>query len=98
MLRGPQTVGELRGRTERMHEFTDLEEVERCLEALSERTPDPLTTRMPRGRWMHLLGGAPTDAPESPAPRAGVVERVAALELEVEQLKRQFESFRKQFE
>ena len=35
MLRGPQTVGELRGRTERMHDFEDLEEVERCLEALA---------------------------------------------------------------
>ena len=37
MLRGPQTVGELRGRTERMHEFTDLEEVEHCLETLAQR-------------------------------------------------------------
>src|SRR5712691_8471887 len=35
MLRGPQTVGELRGRTERMHTFEDLDEVERCLEALA---------------------------------------------------------------
>ena len=42
MLRGPQTVGELRGRTERMHDFGDLEEVERCLEALAARYP-PLT-------------------------------------------------------
>src|SRR4029077_19733002 len=42
MLRGPQTVGELRGRTERMHNFEDLEEVERCLEALAARDPDPL--------------------------------------------------------
>jgi uncharacterized protein len=105
MLRGPQTVGELRGRTERMHEFTDLEEVERCLEALSERTPDPLTTRMPRGRWMHLLGGAPVDAPEQPMQpmddaggRAGLADRVATLEREMEQLKQQFEGFRKQFE
>src|SRR5579864_7515701 len=35
LLRGAQTVGELRGRTERMHDFTDMEEVERVLEALS---------------------------------------------------------------
>src|SRR5579864_4299580 len=35
MLRGPQTTGELRARTERMHDFTDLEEVEACLEALA---------------------------------------------------------------
>ena len=42
MLRGPQTVGELRGRAERMHDFTDLEEVERCLEALAIRQPESL--------------------------------------------------------
>src|SRR6202040_4066595 len=35
MLRGPQTVGELRGRTERMHDFADMEEVERLLESLA---------------------------------------------------------------
>src|SRR5712691_11490008 len=46
MLRGPQTVGELRGRTERMHDFEDLEEVERCLEVLAARDPDPLVTPM----------------------------------------------------
>src|ERR1700679_1828642 len=37
MLRGPQTVGELRGRTERMHDFADMEEVERVLESLHKR-------------------------------------------------------------
>ena len=49
MLRGPQTVGELRGRTERMHEFTDLEEVERCLESLAAREPEPLVARCHAG-------------------------------------------------
>ncbi len=57
MLRGPQTVGELRGRSERMHDFTDLEEVERCLESLTAREPEPLVARMPRGRWTQLFGG-----------------------------------------
>ena len=42
MLRGPQTVGELRGRTERMHEFDDMDEVEHVLESLAAREPDPL--------------------------------------------------------
>src|SRR5579862_4482539 len=40
MLRGPQTVGELRGRTERAYEFADLEEVETCLDSLSTREPE----------------------------------------------------------
>jgi uncharacterized protein len=39
MLRGPQTAGELRGRTERMHEFTEIADVEHCLESLAQRTP-----------------------------------------------------------
>ena len=100
MLRGPQTVGELRGRSERLHEFEDLEEVERCLEALAARHPDPLVTPMPRGRWAHLLGGPPEDVAEAaPAPeKTGLEQRVSTLEREVEQLKQQFEGFRKQFE
>jgi uncharacterized protein YceH (UPF0502 family) len=102
MLRGPQTVGELRGRSERMHAFEDLEEVERCLEALAARDPEPLVTRMPRGRWAHLLGGPPEDVAETQAQRvpekAGLEQRVSALEHEVEQLKQQLEGFRKQFE
>src|SRR5712692_8441426 len=44
MLRGPQTSGELRSRTERLHEFTDLTEVESCLKGLMERDPNPLVT------------------------------------------------------
>jgi uncharacterized protein YceH (UPF0502 family) len=99
MLRGPQTVGELRGRTERMHAFGDLEEVERCLESLAERDPEPLITRMPRERWAHLLAGAPQqEAAEPAASHGGLEERVAALEREIERLQQQFEGFRKQFE
>jgi uncharacterized protein len=102
MLRGPQTVGELRGRSERMHAFEDLDEVERCLEVLATREPDPLVTPMPRGRWAHLLGGPPEDVAETQAQgvpeKAGLEQRVSALEHEVEQLKQQLEGFRKQFE
>lgn len=103
MLRGPQTVGELRGRTERMHDFNDLDEVERCLEGLETRQPEPLTARASRGRWVHLLGG-PVDtvaeaAAQPTAPGRGALEqRVADLESAVEQLKQQFEGFRRQFE
>ena len=105
MLRGPQTVGELRGRTERMHDFTDLEEVERCLELLASREPEPLVARMPRGRWAQLFGG-PAEAggveesasAERPAIEPGMADRVEALELEVAELKQQFENFRRQFQ
>jgi hypothetical protein len=101
MLRGPQTVGELRGRTERMHPFEDLEEVERVLEALAAREPDPLTAPATRGRWRHLWSGAEVEVAEeaeSRAPRQSLEVRVAALEHEVDELKRQIESFRRQFE
>src|SRR5437899_2976333 len=45
MIRGPQTVGELRTRTERMHKFSDLDEVESCLRGLAEHDP-PFITRL----------------------------------------------------
>ena len=112
MLRDPQTVGELRGRTERMHDFGDLDEVERCLEALSTREPNPLVAGVARGRWVQLLGGTPdaTAETESAAPlaasqrgalveqRSALEERVAILEHDVAELKQQLESFRRQFE
>ena len=107
MLRGPQTVGELRGRTERMYEFSDMEEVESVLQTLASRTPDPMAAPAARGRWVHLLGGrgaieaaaqytaANSAAPGEPHP---LETRVEALEREVEQLKAMFDGFRKQFE
>jgi hypothetical protein len=61
-LRGPQTVGELRSRTERMHPFASLSEVEETLERLGAR-PDPLVIRLERqpgqkeARYAHLLSG-----------------------------------------
>jgi uncharacterized protein len=65
-LRGPQTVGELRTRTERMHDFASLSEVEETLEGLAARD-EPLATRLERqpgqkeARYAQLLGG-PVDA------------------------------------
>jgi uncharacterized protein len=64
MLRGPQTVGEVRGRSGRLHEFADLREVEETLEGLARRD-DPLVTKLPRqagrkeARYAHLLSGQP---------------------------------------
>jgi len=90
MLRGPQTVGELRGRTERMHEFNDLEEVERVLETLEK---SELVARASRGRWMQLLGGAVEieDSQPEVAPRSSLEGRVALLEKDLEKLKQQLQ-------
>jgi uncharacterized protein len=111
MLRGPQTVGELHSRAERLHRFDSFEEVESCLQRLIERQPDPLVVRLPRQpgtkepRYAHLLSGEVSIVeapPEPPRPRQ---DRFAALEAEmslvrreVEDLKQQFAEFRKQFE
>jgi uncharacterized protein YceH (UPF0502 family) len=105
MLRGAQTVGELRGRTERMHDFADMEEVERLLETLAAREPDPLVAPAARGRWVQLFGDTPPEAPAAVpnatlpvAPKSALEARVEALELEVAEMRQQWESFRKQFE
>ncbi len=102
MLRGPQTAGELRGRTERMHDFAGIEEVEHVLKSLASRD-EPLVVPAARGRWVHLLGGPVEQAPpavsEAAAPsRSALEQRVEALEIEVAELKRQLEVFRRQFE
>ena len=111
MLRGAQTLGELRGNGARLHEFSTLEEVEETLNGLISRD-EPLVARLPRqpgqkeGRFAHLLSGeinlealAETErTPASPSRRAGLEEKVEALTAEVEKLKEQFEQFRKQFE
>ena len=99
LLRGPQTPGELRGRTERMHRFEDLEAVQAALQHLMRREP-PLAVMLPRqpgmkeSRYAHLLSGA-VDVTEQ-APRAGTVSagdgesgRVARLEEQVASLQRE---------
>ncbi len=98
MLRGPQTVGELRGRTERMHDFADMDEVEHVLQSLAGQG---LVAPAARGRWAQLFAGAPSESAEAeaaPAVKSALEERVAVLEQEIEQLKQQFSEFRRQFE
>jgi len=90
LLRGAQTPGEIRTRTERMHRFGSVEEVEGVLEALASGE-EPLVVQLERlpgqkeSRWMHLAGGAPADAVAEQPParpvRDGVLsERVHRLE------------------
>jgi uncharacterized protein YceH (UPF0502 family) len=113
MLRGAQTLGELRGNASRLHEFSSLEEVEQTLNALITRD-EPLVARLPRqpgqkeGRFAHLLSGEidleafaeteRTAAVAVPSRRSSLEEKIEALTAEVEKLKEQFEQFRKQFE
>lgn len=67
LLRGPQTPGELKTRTERLHPFADRDQVETCLTGLTDRE-SPLVRRLERRpgqqdhRWVHLLGPLPPAA------------------------------------
>jgi len=85
MLRGPQTAGELRIHTERLHRFSDISAVEGFLHELAARAGGALVVELPRQagsretRWSHLLSGAPDLSSVSQAVPA--VERVAVGEI-----------------
>lgn len=100
LLRGAQTPGELRTRTNRMHEFNDVTEVEQVLANLNAREDGPFVVRLARepgkreSRFMHLFSGQIDEAPAEalPANDAELNERVSALENEVAQLKQQLQA------
>lgn len=106
LLRGPQTVGELRGRSERLYTFDDLDAVESTLRHLDEAGFVKLLARQPgfkEQRWAHLMCGELQVSDEAPsefaAPaRSGLAERVAQLEADLADLRAQFEDFRRRFE
>ena len=106
LLRGPQTPGELRGRSERMYRFETLDDVQSALQKLMDREP-PLARVLPRqpgtkeSRYMHLFSG---DAGmpaviEDRRPIRNVDDetesRLAALEHEVQRLKHEVEELRR---
>jgi uncharacterized protein YceH (UPF0502 family) len=106
-LRGPQTPGELRGRTERMHRFEHLDEVQSTLQHLMQRDP-PLVTMLARqpgtkeSRYAHLLCGEVDDAvvawaPTSLAASSDDPERIQRLEEEVAFLRREIADLQQQF-
>ncbi len=104
MLRGPQTVGELRINTERLYKFADITSVEGYLQSLAEREDSkggPLTVKLgagPRGReprWAHLLSGAVempayTAEPSNAAEHTSIaVSELSAMQARITQLERQ---------
>ena len=114
LLRGPQTPGELRGRTERMHRFDEISDVLAGLQKLAEREP-ALVAMLPRqpgtkeSRYAHLLSGpveaaipAAILAPSSFAGDAGdagdTAGRIAQLEATVAELKTELENLKKRFD
>lgn len=111
MLRGPQTIGELRTRSERLFAFDNLAEVETALDALAAREPLPLVAKLPRqpgtkeSRYAHLLSGPLETAPRDVAPRAEPAtlavraenERIAKLEEETTALRHELAELKQQF-
>jgi uncharacterized protein YceH (UPF0502 family) len=106
LLRGPQTPGELRSRTNRLCEFSDAEAVESTLQALMTREDGPFIARLPRApgaresRYAHLFSGLIESAPEPEpsrepsAPAANVNVRLAQLEEQVAQLRTELDALK----
>ncbi len=104
LLRGPQTLGEIKDRCERLHSFADLAEAESVLEKLAELPAGALVKKLPRqpgqkeARYAHLLCGEPLESFAdlgSPAPATG---RIGQLEAEIQQLRADFEDLKRRFE
>jgi len=111
MLRGPQTLGELRTHTERLHGFTGTEEIESVLNGLAGRQEGPLVAKLPReagrkeSRYAHLLSGPvalPAGATEPPPEPARLQiradgERIAQLEQAIGALKAEVDGLKALF-
>ncbi|HEX4522678.1 MAG TPA: DUF480 domain-containing protein [Casimicrobiaceae bacterium] len=103
MLRGPQTVGELRINSDRLHRFADGSAVEGFLNELAERGAGALVVMMPRlpgareNRWMHLLSGTPADASADIDSHA-TPPRHDALRTEIDALKQSVAELRDEIE
>jgi len=101
LLRGPQTLGELKTNTHRLFDFGDLDDVQYALQQLVERDP-PMVVALPKrpgqkeGRYAHLLCGEP-DIPSPSRPVAatifspGLEDRVSELESMVEDLQKRLQ-------
>jgi uncharacterized protein len=95
MLRGPQTPGELKGRSERLHRFSSLEDIDEVLGRLAERE---LVVRLPRGpgqkeeRYAQLVGGEVGEQPAQPP--SGEDGRLDELQAALEELRDEVASLR----
>lgn len=114
LLRGPQTPGELRTRTQRLADFTNVDAVEHCLVSLQELNGEQLVAKLERepgkreSRYAHLFCGAegvqlqisdsPNDKPFPPSRDAELSTRVAELENEVSEMKNELRELRELIE
>jgi uncharacterized protein YceH (UPF0502 family) len=106
LLRGAQTLNEIRTRTESLHRFDDLDSVQSVLDRLAERGFAVLLARqtgMREPRWTHLFAGEPAvpsarEPKPASEPSDSLATRVARLETELAELRAELLAFRNQFE
>jgi hypothetical protein len=104
LLRGAQTLGELKDRSERMFSFADLSETESVLDKLSDWPEGGLVRKLSRqagqkeARYAHLLSGEPSAEPGAPVFTGTPPNRVAQLEDELKQLRGEFDELKRRFE
>jgi len=103
-LRGPQTAGEIRGRSERLHAFESVSEAEEALQRLAS-VPPPMVRELPRrpgqkeSRWAHLLGGAIVEPAVSASSSEGETSHEARepLSVRVQRLEEQLATLTAEF-
>ncbi|MGH9583772.1 MAG: YceH family protein [Bryobacteraceae bacterium] len=111
LLRGPQTLGEIKDRSERMYAFAELAEAERVLEKLAEWPGGDLVTKLARrpgqkeARYTHLLAGEPATVAETgtetastrSSPLEQLQEEVRQLRASLDELRNRFDQFQAEF-
>jgi uncharacterized protein YceH (UPF0502 family) len=104
LLRGPQTLGEIKGRTERVYEFADLDEVELVLQKLAAREDGALTQKlaaapgMKEPRWAQTLGGPVEFTASASAREVSGSDRITTLEAEVAKLREEVADLRRRLD
>ena len=104
LLRGPQTLGEIKDRSERMFAFADLAETETVLDKLADWPGGALITKLPRqpgqkeARFAHLLSSTPAVAAAESVAVEPPVGRVAQLEKDLHDLRAEFDELKRRFE
>ena len=104
LLRGPQTLGELKDRSERFYSFADLSETERVLEKLAEWAAGALAMKLDRqpgqkeARYAHLLCGEPAIEPAREAVASTTPSRISLLEETIVQLQSEVAQLRQRLD
>jgi uncharacterized protein len=104
LLRGPQTLGEIKDRSERMFALADPAEAERVLDKLAEWPEHALLKKLPRqpgqkeARYAHLLSGEPRTEPATETVAPAQPTRIAQLEQQLQELRSEFDHLKRRFD